>query len=125
MTTARVFAQSVREEEARRQEFALEAIKKLIWSADLPTQPVKPVFVMTIKKSKTSFGRQVRYLIGGGCHGPEAVRDITALVCRALGRKWNDKTGNYHIQGGDGTDAINNLSLTLFADPNGWPVYSI
>jgi len=105
-------------------EAALENIKKLIWSAGKPDD-VKPIFVLTVKIGRTGTGRHVRYLLPTGDKGPGALLDITGRVARAIGKNWNDVTGTYHVKGGDGTDAINLLSIELFGDHDKIPVYSI
>jgi hypothetical protein len=111
MTTA----SSVREDAARRREHALETIKKMIWSP-APNATIKPIFVLTVRYIRGGTGRHVRYLVPTGLPGVEALKDVTGYVARALDRKWNDKTGTYYVKGGDGTDALDSLSIDLFGD---------
>lgn len=42
------------------------------------------------------------------------IRDVTGLVARALGKKWDDKNGTMTIRGGNGHDVVTSLSIALF-----------
>ena len=112
-------------EAEERQELALETIKNKIWSPRPAGPEVKPIFILTVKRPSNSFGRSVRYLLPTGKEGHEALEDVTALICRAGYGTWNEKTGCSNVKGGDGSDALDSLSLKLFGEYDKLPKFSI
>ena len=87
------------------------------------SQPIRAIFVVTVAHVRNSTSRRVKYFLATGEAGVGGLQDITGKVANALGKEWRDTDGTFFVKGGNGSDAINCLSIALFDDHDAIPVY--
>ena len=92
-------------------------------SAKFTMNPACSIFIVKISQRPNSTSRRVKYFLTTGLPGWHALEDITGLVGRASGKGWNNNDGTFTVKGGDGSDAINTLSIQIFGDHKTIPVF--
>ena len=88
-----------------------------------PDQGSLPIFIIQIQIGQTSTRRWVRYLVPTGGEGKDALWDITPLIARCFDESLT-KDGNFIVKGGNGSDAIESLSVELFGRYDSIPLFS-